>query len=158
MERNAIVAAVEEATRNVFSMMVNLEVAPQEPIDHPDPEPVDGVVALLGFTGGWIGTGMLFCSDRLACRIGSAMMMAEVHDINGDVLDGIGEMANMVLGNFKEAMEAHLGALTLSVPTVVYGKNFSTRTPVQASWTIVPFLVAQERFEVRVCLKQKNSG
>ena len=155
MERKAIVDAVSVATQTVCSMMLNLEVEVQPAIDQPDPAPVDGVVALLGFTGGWVGTGMVFCSEQFACRVGSAMLMTDVEKINAEILDGVGELANMVLGNFKEGMEPHTGPLSLSIPTVVYGKNFSTRTPIQASWVIVPFLVEGETFEVRVCMKQK---
>ena len=67
--------------------------------------------------------------------------MTEVAEVDGEVLDGIGELANMILGNFKESIETQTGPLALTVPTVVYGKNFQTRTPVLASWTIVPFKV-----------------
>ena len=43
----------------------------------------------------------------------------------GEVLDGIGELANMILGNFKESIETQTGPLALTVPTVVYGKKLS---------------------------------
>jgi CheY-specific phosphatase CheX len=84
------------------------------------------------------------------------MLMTEVNEVNADVLDGIGEMANMVLGNFKENMFRHTGALSLSIPTVVWGKNFSTRTSLRASWVIVPFTTGDDLFEVRVCMKNKE--
>jgi CheY-specific phosphatase CheX len=61
----------------------------------------------------------------------------------------------MILGNFKETMESHTGPLSLSVPTVVYGKNFSTRTALQAPWVIVPFQLGDEVFQVRVCIKRR---
>lgn len=154
--RGAIIDAINTSTTSVFSVMANLEVVPGTPQDHPDPEPIDGVVALLGFTGGWVGTGMFYCKEKFACRLGAAMLMTEVEDVNSDVLDGVGEMANMVLGNFKEAMESHLGPLSLSLPTVVYGRNFSTRTAVRTKWTIVPFRAGDDAFEVRVCIKPKS--
>ena len=155
IETSVIVGAIQQATESVFSMMLSLpvEIQPHETV--PQPGPVDGVVALLGFTGPWAGTGVLFCDEVFACKIGSAMLMMEVTEINGDVLDGLGEVANMVLGNFKESLESHTGPLGLSVPTVVYGKNFSTRTGIKADWTIVPFRSGDEgRFEVRICIQQ----
>jgi len=158
INRKIIVDAVTQATTSVYSMMANLEVAPQEALDHAEPEPVTRVAAVLGFTGDWLGTGMLLRSERFACRVGSAMLLCEVQEVNGDVLDGIGEMANMILGNFKESMESHVGPLLLSVPIVVYGKNFSTRTPLKAMWTIVPFKIEDETFEVRVCIKPKRTN
>ena len=157
IDTGLIVGAVQRATESVFSMMLNLPAEVQPHLRVPQPDPVDGVVALLGFVGPWAGTGVLYCDEVFACKIGSAMLMAEVTEINGDVLDGLGEVANMILGNFKESVESHTGPLGLSIPTVVYGKNFSTRTAIKAAWTLVPFKSGDEgRFEVRICIKQKQ--
>ena len=157
IDTSVIVGAVQQATESVFSMMLGLQVVVQPHQTVPQPDPVDGVVALLRFTEPWAGTGMLFCNERLACKIGSAMLMTEVTEINGDVLDGLGEVTNMVLGNFKESLESHTGPLGLSVPTVVYGKNFSARSTIKTEWTLVPFKSGDDgRFEVRVCMQQRQ--
>ena len=155
LHRDAIIGAVNHATEAVFSTMLAMTVEALPALDRPVPELLDGVVGLLGFTGGWVGTGLLFCADHFACRIGSAMLMHECNEINADVLDGIGEMANMILGNFKEEMEALTGPLSLSVPMVVFGKNFSARTAVQVPWIVVPFQLEQDVFQVRVCMKSR---
>ncbi len=154
INQRAIVDAIRGATENVFSTMMDLAVETLEPTDHEEPGAIDGVVSLLGFTGPWTGTGMFYCSEDFACTLGSALLMTEVEEVNSEVLDGIGELANMILGNFKESIETQTGPLALTVPTVVYGKNFQTRTPVLASWTIVPFKVEDATFEVRVCIKR----
>ena len=157
IDTSVIVAAVQQAAESVFSMMLGLrvQIQPHQTVDQPDP--VNGVVALLGFTGPWAGTGVVYCDERFACKIGSAMLMTEVTEINGDVLDGLGEVANMILGNLKESLEPHTGPLGLSVPTVVYGKNFSTRSAIKAAWTLVPFKSGDDgRFEVRVCMQQRQ--
>jgi chemotaxis protein CheX len=155
LAREIIVGALNHAAEVVFSTMLGMVVEAQPPKDRPEPELLDGVVGLLSFNGKWVGTGMLFCEDHFACRIGSAMMLHECKEINADVLDGIGEMANMILGNFKESLESLTGPLSLSVPTVVYGKNFSTRSPIQAPWTVVPFQLDQDVFQLRICMKRK---
>lgn len=157
IDTSVIVGAVQQATESVFSMMLDLPVKVQPHQTVLQPDPVDGVVALLGFTGPWAGTGVLFCDERFARKIGSAMLMTEVNEINGDVLDGLGEVANMVLGNLKESLEPHTGPLGLTIPTVVYGKNFSTRSAIKSAWTVVPFKSGDdERFEVRVCMQQRQ--
>ena len=157
IDTSLIVGAVQRATESVFSMMLNLPAEVQPPQIVPQPDPVDGVVALVGFAGPWAGTGVLFCDEDFACKMGSAMLMTEVAKINGDLLDGLSEVANMVLGNFKEGLESLTGPLQLSVPTVVYGKNFSTRSGIKAAWTLVPFKSADDGvFEVRVCMRQRE--
>jgi hypothetical protein len=54
-------------------MMVAIPVEAGEFRLDADPEPIHGVVALLSFSGPWIGSGMVVCTEQFACRIGSAM-------------------------------------------------------------------------------------
>ena len=147
-------AAAKVSAESVFSMMLGIEIQPLEPLEQDDPKPYDGVVSLVTFSGQWIGAGMFCCHEELACRIGSTMLGHEVTQIDSDVLDGIGEMANMIIGNLKEQLETRTGPLALSIPTVVYGKNFSTRTAVKAPWCIQPFQIGEHVLEVRSCARE----
>jgi chemotaxis protein CheX len=79
--------------------------------------------------------------------------------IDEEVLDAIGEVTNMVLGNVKTALEEELGPMGLSIPTVIYGRNFSTRSVAKSKWTVVPFSCEGERVEVHFCLApSKEAG
>jgi len=149
--------ALQKSTISVFSTMLNLTVSPGEPCEKVDPPPINGVMALLGFTGEWIGTGVLFCQEKLAMRLSAAMLLNDVSEISPDVLDGIGELANMVFGNFKDNLEPISGALAISIPTVVYGRNFQARSPGNRAWLVAPFTVDDDTFEARVCLLPKKN-
>lgn len=150
-----VFAAIREATSVVFSTMLNIEVIPGVASEKVDPPPIDGVMAVLGVTGAWVGTGVFYCREKLALRLSSAMMLSEITALTGEVLDAIGELANMVIGNFKDLLEPLLGPLAMSIPTVVYGQNFLTHTTHQRHWLIVPFEVQGESFEIRICLTPK---
>ena len=150
---DTLAAAARSSAENVFSLMLGMEIEALDPFELEDPKPYDGVVSLVTFSGDWIGAGMFCCHEQLACQIGSAMLGRPVENIDSDVLDGIGEMANMIIGNLKEQLEARTGPLALSIPTVVYGKNFSTRTGVRAPWAIQPFRVGEHVLEVRSCAR-----
>ena len=76
---------------------------------------------------------------RSAQRISGALLMQEYSAVDEDVLDAIGEVTNMVLGNVKTALEEELGPMGLSIPTVIYGRNFTTRSVGKSQWTVVPF-------------------
>jgi len=149
----ALSAAARVSAESVFSMMLGMKIEPLEAVSLDEPKPYDGVVSLVTFSGEWIGAGMFCCHEDLACEIGAAMLGHEVTQIDADVLDGIGEMANMIIGNLKEQLEGKTGPLALSIPMVVYGKNFSTRTPVKAPWTIQPFQIGGRVLEVRSCAR-----
>jgi chemotaxis protein CheX len=77
-------------------------------------------------------------------------MMTEASTMSEEVLDSIGELANMVIGNFKTEAENEVGPLALGVPTVVYGRNFRSRSLGTNDWLVLPFLCEGNAFEVRI--------
>ncbi len=56
------------------------------------------------------------------------MLMTEAPSVNEDVLDAVAELTNMIIGSVKTDLESQLGPLGLSIPTVVFGRNFRTRS------------------------------
>jgi hypothetical protein len=47
----------------------------------------------------------------------------------------------------------------LSIPTVIYGKNFTTRSVAKSHWTVVPFKCMGESVEVQICVApSKEAG
>jgi len=153
-----MVAAIIASTREVFSMMLGLEVAAGEPFVGESASTESGVLALVGLAGAWVGTGSLSCSSALACHIASQMLMAPCPGINDEVLDAVAEIANMIIGNVKTQMEATIGNMALSTPTVIYGHNFETRRVGSREWVSVPFPCAGEIVNVQVCLAEAHNG
>jgi len=148
-----LVAAIESATHEVFSTMLNLPlVAGAVFVEKEEKTPTSGVVSLIGLAGAWVGTGSLSCSAALACKIASAFLMTEYPAVSEDVLDSVAEVTNMIIGNVKTALENRLGGMGLSTPTVIYGRNFQTRSTKNREWTVVPFDCEGERLCVQVCI------
>ena len=148
-----IAAIIGTTTENVFTTMLGLAVQ-AGPVDaQAKLTQEDGkVVCLVSFTGQWNGSGSISCSASLACAISGKLLMSEYEAVNDEVLDAMGEMANMIIGNFKDEAAPALGALSLGTPTVIYGNNFQTRNWNGQSWIAVPFCCEGERFEVKICL------
>jgi chemotaxis protein CheX len=99
-----------------------------------------------------VGSGSLACSAGCAAKIASALLMAPYAAIDEDVLDAVAEVTNMIIGNVKTALESKLGAMGLSTPTVIYGRNFQTRSSGTQEWTVVPFALGEDRMCVQVCI------
>ncbi len=142
-----------KGTEQVFELMVGIPIEAGETAVHEKLHAFDGVVAMVTFTGDWVGAGMICFDEELACVVGSKMLMTEVPQVDADVLDGVGELANMILGNFKETIEPQTGPLSLSIPTVIYGKNFLARAGVHAPWVVAPFRSGEHSFEVWVSIQ-----
>lgn len=147
------VAYIIAATCEVFSTMLGQEAIPVAAfVERTATAPASGVVSLVGLAGNWVGTGGISCSASSACRISSVFLMAEYDAINEDVLDAIAEMTNMIIGNVKTALEEQLGPMGLSIPTVIFGRNFQTRNSGNHAWTVVPFDCGTDRINVQLCL------
>jgi len=148
-----ITDSIRASSTNVFSTMLGQELPPGElAFEQGTPEPNDGVVSFIGIAGRWAGTGSIACSPTLACRICSAMLMTEASAVDAEVLDAVAELTNMIIGSVKTDLEAHLGPLGLSIPTVVYGRNFKTKSAGQHEWIVLTFLWDAEPLTVKLCL------
>jgi len=154
-----IVKSVTESTLQVFSTMLGVEIASGvAAIETGMPEANEGVVSFIGVAGSWAGTGSVSCSPALACRICAQMLMCEAPAVNEEVLDTVAELTNMIVGSVKTDLEQHLGPLGLSIPTVVYGRNFKTKSAGSTEWIIVRFQWDEEPLVVKLCLEPKEQA
>jgi chemotaxis protein CheX len=152
-----IAQSLIRSTSDVFSTMLGTELPAGEvtvegTVEGAMSEPNDGVVSFIGIAGSWAGTGSVSCSAAMACRICAAMLMTEAPSVNEDVLDAVAEITNMIVGSVKTDLEAELGPLGLSIPTVVFGRNFKTRSAAAADWIHVRFLWDSEPLRIKMCL------
>ncbi len=148
-----IIDSISSSTANVCSTMRGVELPAGEVwLEGAAPEPNEGVVSFIGIAGTWAGTGSLSCSPQMACRICSQLLMTESPAVNEDVLDAVAELTNMIIGSVKTDLESHLGPLGLSIPTVVFGRNFKTRSAGSTEWMNLTFDWEGDRLLVKMCL------
>jgi chemotaxis protein CheX len=148
-----ITESIRGSAANVFATMLGQDL-PQGAvsIEKGTPEPNDGVVSFIGIAGTWAGTGSISCTPALACRICSQMLMMDATAVDAEVLDAVAELTNMIIGSVKTDLEQHLGPLGLSIPTVVFGRNFKTKSAGQHEWIVVNFEIEGEPLTVKMCL------
>ena len=148
-----VVEAIRSATRDVFTTMLGLEVESADPYTEIQVAlPSEGIIAVIGMAGAWVGTASICCSASFACLMATQMLGMEYTAVEEDVLDAVAEIANMVVGNFKTSAEGRLGLLGLSIPTVIYGLNFRARTAGREQWIVVPFRCRGANLDVKICL------
>jgi len=145
--------------KEVFSTMLGLEVEPGPPqTQHDRLESFGGIMALVGIGGAWTGAGRLLISPKMACTLAGALLMSTFEGVDEEVLDAIGEIANMVVGGTKTILEEELGPLSLSIPTVIFGKNYSTHSGKVHDWLVLPFHCGGEQIELRFCLMPTHAN
>ena len=161
MNLQAIISdSIGRSTCNIFATMLEAQISSGEvTIETGALDSNDGLMSFIGVAGGeWTGTGSLTCSPALACRICSRMLMTETVSVDEEVLDAVAELTNMIVGNVKTDLEEHLGPLGLSLPTVVFGRNFKTKSAGSTEWIVVKFPWETEVLLVKLCLAPKGKA
>jgi len=153
-----VASLVIENTKKVFSVMLHTDVSHHPAIIFDDPRGPEGdVVSLVGFVGQWTGTGSVCCNSKVARKISGLMLLTEFDDVNEEVLDAIGEVTNMIIGNLKDALEPALGQLGLSTPTVIHGEHLRARNLNGERWTTISFDCVGGILDVKVSLRPSGS-
>lgn len=148
-----ILDSIRRSAINVFATMLGVELgAGEASIERDTPAANDGVVSFVGVAGAWAGTGVVLCSPELACRICNQMLMTDNNSVNEEVLDAVAEVTNMIIGCVKNDIEVQVGPLGLSIPTVVFGKNFRTRSVGTTDWVVNRFLWEGEILLVKMSM------
>lgn len=86
------------------------------------------VTAIVGLAGKLCGIVTVQCSSDCAGLIASGMLGAEINGQDRSALDAMGEICNMVAGNFKPKIPNLEDKCDLTVPTVIRGSHYRVRT------------------------------
>jgi chemotaxis protein CheX len=159
IDQAELVGQITTSATDVFTTMLAMDVAAQDPFTERDGlKTSDGVLALIGIAGEWVGTAVFHCSPAMARRIYVQFLCPdeEPEMVTDEVLDAVAEVTNMIVGNVKNWLEERLGSLGMSIPTVVFGRNFVTRSAGSGDWVVVPFLCDGEMVSVKVCLTKSR--
>lgn len=155
MLRESIISATTEVLATMLDVAVTLR---GEGSAVPEGGGDDRVVAIVGLTGKLTGSGAIGCSPKLAAELAGKMMMQEYSldgpSMHNEILDAIGEIANMIVGGVKTQLEDHFGLMGMSVPTVIYGHNFKIRNSAIEN-LYVWFDCCDDRLEVCVGLVEQ---
>ncbi|HEX4229801.1 MAG TPA: chemotaxis protein CheX [Bryobacteraceae bacterium] len=162
LEKNQhIISVVRDTTCHVFSTMLGLSVTHiNAKVEKRATVPTEGIVAMVGMAGAVSGNGCVCFSKKFACQIASRFLMAEYDEVNDDVLDAAAEIGNMVIGGLKTLLEDEMGVMGLSVPTVVFGDKYVTRSPSLGDRMVLTFICEElgEEFSILICLIPANQN
>ena len=108
----------------VFETMLGLTVDPL-PVMETVPPPV--FTSAIYFVGAWKGALLFECTAPDAFALTAHLMsIPEPASFDDDVRDSLGEIVNMIGGNFKGLLPQ---GTMLSMPSVIEGRQYSLRLP-----------------------------
>lgn len=145
-----------DATQEIFSTMIMLEVSPGKPFQR-NSEPlrnsVSGIVGLAGKFKGLLGIHM---PNSMALAITTAFLGMEVDEIDEDVRDAVGELANMLAGNLKTALDPKGSDIQLSMPSAIHGEEYAIDCLTNAVNVTVPFELNGESLLVELQIRAES--
>lgn len=99
--------------------------------------PMYEVSAFIGLSGRCRGMVLISVERDTALNIAGALLGSKPENLDGDVLDAVGEITNMIVGAAKSQLEEY--DLNIGLPTVICGTLHSIKFPPGAAPIIIPF-------------------
>lgn len=147
---------IVEVTREIFETMIMADVTPGVPLSEHVSRFTCSLSAMVGFAGFKQGNLSIHAPEKVAKGLTQDFLGMEVDEINEDVEDAMGELANMLAGSLKPFISANGGKVELSLPSVVHGEEYTLTVINKADWIIVPFKVSHGDFLVSLELKKQS--
>lgn len=121
----ALVEKFHKDIEGIFTAMVGVDDLLAVPVlADPTTHFSHSVTAMVGFAGLFNGLLSLHVPQTLALKFTSSMLGMDVTELNDDVSDALGEIANMVAGSFKHHLSREGHEVRLSIPSVVSGGEY----------------------------------
>jgi len=142
-------------TKEVFSTMVGMEdllhlPSQIEPMTHFN----DCITAMVGMAGTFSGLVSIHSPQSLALQITSSMLGMDVAEVDEDVHDALGEIANMIAGSFKLHLSRGGADIRISTPSVVTGSEYSIAAGNAQDTITLHFATDNDWFVVAITLQK----
>lgn len=117
--------------------------------------PMHEYSGLIGLSGTAMGMVVLSLSREVATHATAAMLMATPDQVSeNEIVDAVGELANMVAGAAKAKLVEH--NMSVSLPSVIKGTGSEVRFPSNVTPICVPFTCAWGPLTLEVGLTAVN--
>jgi chemotaxis protein CheX len=154
LTESALLKGMISDVQEVFSTMVgkdNLLHLPLmlDPITH-----FEGcVTAMVGMAGTYNGVISLHAPQKLALDFASGMLGMELTEMDADVHDALGEIANMIAGSFKQYLSQGGTDVRLSTPSIIAGNDYRVSVGCADDTLVLCFAADEQCFLVNAFVK-----
>lgn len=140
---------LNRAVKEVFGLMLGVPVEVVVPDLWPNNE-TETMTALIGLAGAISGTCAMVVKSEAGIHMASCMAGMELNAVDETVLDGLGEITNMLAGAWKAKIPELNGACMLSVPTVVTGTQYEVHRKAPAFFVERSYQLREHFFTVKI--------
>jgi len=138
------------SVKETFFSMLDCEVTHGTPFPTDDDGKSDNLIGIIGLSGTAQGNIAIKFPAKTAMTIVGSLVGSEFTEINSSVVDGVGELINIIAGNAKVKFEGH--RISISLPTVLRGGIHKLTSPA-VSYLTIPFDSEKGDFEILVSFR-----
>jgi chemotaxis protein CheX len=125
------------ATTDVFDTMLSCPLTRGELRLSGQDQPEHDISGVIGLSGDASGLVVVSIDKQVAFQAARVMLCEPISTINADIVDLVGELANMIAGAAKAKLDDF--ELSVSLPTVIVGTNHVIGFPSNARPICIPF-------------------
>lgn len=143
-----------ESTIEIFSTMVMMDISVEERDVADSGKLHDAITGLIGLAGTHKGVLAIHIPHQVAIAITSSFLGMDVDEINEDVEDAVGELANMLGGNIKAVLAENGRDIDLSLPSTISGASYQLQPSKDVDKVLIRFRTGGGSFLVELQLEK----
>ncbi len=143
-----------EATINTFQTMANVVPVREKVFLKGEGEEVYGVSGIIGLGGEATGAVVLNFPEAVAIAAVGKFVGEEFTSITSSVVDGVGELTNIIAGDAKNRLTQKGYKFAIGLPKIVTGRNYITAQNKAVPCVVISFTSDLGRFCLEVSLKK----
>jgi len=140
-----------QATTGLFKDYLGMEIIAEKPYINTEPNRLGDVSAIIGLAGETTGAVVLSFTHDSAIAIVSEFAGKKYAALGSEVIDGVGELVNIIAGNAKK--DLHEFKIMISLPGVVTGSDYRIHWPEGIPVVCIPFKSNFGNFSVNVSMR-----
>lgn len=154
MDEEELIKSLIKDVKEVFINMVGVEDLMHLPIQiDVTTHFKECLTSMVGLAGTYNGLVSVHLPWPLAISFTSLMLGMEVTEIDDDVNDAMGEIANMIAGSFKQHLSKGGSDIQLSTPSVVNGADYVVSSGNSLENITLKFASEEEWFMVSLTIE-----
>ncbi len=138
---------------NILSTMAQTEAKPGKPSVKEGSSAFGDVTGVIGLTGENVkGSFSITFTESSILSIASKMLGEKMDTLDGQIVDVVGEITNMVSGGARKLLAEQGNKFEMALPSTIMGKNHTIVHSAKNAVIVLPFETEDGDFFVEICL------
>lgn len=142
------------AVVNVLKIQAETTCRPQTPVLRQNSAPIDvDISGIIGITSeSFSGSVVISFPEKTFLKVMSRMIGEECTAMNPEIVDGVGELTNIIFGQAKVSLNEKGYGIKTAIPSIVSGKGHTVQNLGDGPVVSVPFESDAGTFFVEICI------